>query len=146
MFENSSANEKGEGDDRSAPYSYTEVFYKQFPYYLSIGMTEAQYWDADSTLVKYYREAEVLRTEKRNQEMWLQGLYVYDALSRLVPVLHAFAKKGTKAKPYLDKPYPVTKPEIEAAKKDKEKANAEKAKRYMQQLMAKSEIYYEERK
>lgn len=109
-------------------------------------MSEAQYWDADSTLVKYYREAEVLRTEKRNQEMWLQGLYVYDAVSRLVPVLHAFAKKGTKAKAYPDKPYPVTKPEIEAAKKDKEKANAEKAKRYMQQLMAKSEIYYEERK
>lgn len=34
--------------------------------------------------------------------MWLQGMYIYDAISRLSPILRAFAKKGTKAQPYAD--------------------------------------------
>lgn len=92
-----SADEGSERENRFAsPFPYTEIFYKKFPYYLSIGMTEEQYWDRDSTLVKYYREAEELRQEKFNQEAWLQGMYVYDALARIAPILHAFAKKGTK--------------------------------------------------
>lgn len=38
-------------------------------------------------------------------DAWLQGMYVYDALLRASPLLHAFAKKGTKPKPYPTKPY-----------------------------------------
>lgn len=127
-------------------FSYSEIFFKQFPYYLSIGMTEEQYWDRDSTLVIYYREAEKIRNERVNQEMWLQGAYIYDAISRLSPILHAFAKKGTKAKPYVDEPYPISKQAEEKAEEHKEKAKTEKGLRYMQQLMAKSEMYFEERK
>ena len=86
----------------NSPFPYTEAFYQQFPYYLSIGMTAEQYWDDDATLAYYYRKAEELRKERRNEEFWLQGMYVYDAISRLTPVLHAFAKKGTKPQPYVE--------------------------------------------
>lgn len=146
LFSNQSATDEGERDNRSALFSYSDIFYKHFPYYLSIGMTEEQYWDRDSTLVRYYREAEKLRHERANQDMWLQGMYIYDAISRLSPILHAFAKKGTKAKPYPDAPYPINKRTEEQAEKHKEKVKSEKGLRYMQQLMAQSERYFEERK
>ena len=85
----------------ASPSPYSDIFYKKFPYYLSIGMTEEQYWDKDCCLVKFYRKSEELRKERVNQEAWLQGMYIYDALLRVAPVLHAFAKKGTKPQPYV---------------------------------------------
>ena len=146
LFADESESKGSERENRSAPLAYSEIFYKQFPYYLSIGMTEEQYWDKDSTLVKYYREAEQLRHERANQDMWLQGMYIYDAISRLSPILHAFAKKGTKAKPYPDEPYPINKRLEKQAEVNKEKAISQNGLRYMQQLMAQSELYFEGRK
>ena len=98
-----------EGGRQGSPslFTYTEKFYELFPYYLAIGMTPEQYWDGDCTLTKYYLKAEEIRTEKRNQELWLQGMYVYEAICDASPVLHAFAKKGTKPIPYSAKPYPL---------------------------------------
>ena len=81
-------------------------------------MSYDQYWHGDPKIAKYYREAEKIRLEKRNQELWLQGLYVYEAISRLTPIPVGFAKKGSKPKPYLEEPYPLTK-EVKEAKEDK---------------------------
>ena len=114
---------------------YTDVFIKRCPYYLSIGMTEEQYWDKDCLLTKYYREAEEIRIEKANQMAWLQGMYIYDALARISPILRAFSKKGTKAQPYPEEPYPIGKKSAEDSKNKKEKENYDKAKRYMEAYM-----------
>lgn len=67
-------------------------------------MTPEEYWDGDVWLVRYYREAEKLRQKRDNVLAWLQGMYVYDAIGRMAPVLHAFAKKGTKPQPYPTRP------------------------------------------
>lgn len=134
-----SVDEGSERENRSAsPFPYTEIFNDKFPYYLSIGMTEEQYWDRDSCLVKYYRQAEELRRERVNQELWLQGMYFYDALARISPILHAFAKKGTKAQPYVEEAYPINKKKMEDVKVKKEKAKSEKGVRYMQAYMVKN--------
>lgn len=112
------------------PPSMTEIFYEHFPFYLAIGMTEEQYWHGDCTLVKYYRKADEIRKERKNAELHLQGMYFYDALVCVSPLLHAFAKKGTKAHPYPDRPYPLTEKEQEALKREKrekEKAKAREA-------------------
>ena len=98
-------------------------------------MTEEQYWDKDCLLTKYYREAEELRTEKANQMAWLQGMYIYDALARISPILRAFSKKGTKAQPYPEEPYPIGRKSVEDSKNKKEKENYDKAKRYMEAYM-----------
>lgn len=95
-------------------------------------MTEGQYWDGDAGLVKYYREAEEIRKERANREAWLQGMYVYDAIARLTPIMHAFAKKGAKAEPYVPEPYPLNEREKKQAETEKEKRTAEAAQRYMQ--------------
>ncbi len=112
----------------SAPLpTYTELFYEHFPFYLSIGMTYDQYWNDDCELVVYYRKANELKNARKNQELWLQGMYIYEALCCVSPVLHAFAKKGTKPHPYRDKPYPISAEEIKEHKEAMEKAKRKKA-------------------
>ena len=121
----------------SAPsFTYTEKFYELFPYYLSIGMTAEQYWEGDPTLTRYYRKADEIRKERRNEELWLQGMYIYEALCDVSPVLHAFAKKGTKPQPYSERPYAITKEQHERIEEEKERKIAEKGKKFMEALMA----------
>ena len=98
-------------------------------------MTYEQYWDGDCTLVKYYRQAEELRNERRNQELWLQGMYIYEALCDVSPVLHAFAKKGTKPNPYSSRPYAISEKQIREEREERERKLAEKGKRFMEALM-----------
>ena len=132
------SSESADGGGRSAPFSnsYTTVFYDQFPYYLSIGMTPEQYWDGDPMLAKYYRKADEIRQKRRNEELWLQGMYIYEALCDVAPVVHAFAKKGSKPVPYPDHPYALTVHDRENEKKIKEQRDREKARRYMEAKMA----------
>lgn len=108
-----------------APPSCTDQFYNAFPYYLSIGMTAREYWHGDSMLPKYYRKAHKMRLEHENYNAWLQGAYVYDAISAVSPVLHAFAKKGTKPVPYLKEPY-GTKNHVEKTASNSAEAGAAK--------------------
>ena len=125
-----------ESGQKSSPssFTYTEKFYELFPYYLSIGMTPEQYWDGDSTLVKYYRKAEEMRNEKRNQELWLQGMYIYEAICDVAPILHAFAKRGTKPTPYSAKPYPLNNKQIERDEEEKQRKLTEKGKKFMEAM------------
>ena len=120
----------------SSSFTYTDKFYELFPYYLSIGMTPEQYWEGDCTLVKYYRKAEELRNEKRNQELWLQGMYIYEAICDVSPILHAFAKKGTKPTPYSTKPYAITAKQVKRDEEEKQRKLAEKGKRFMEAMAA----------
>lgn len=53
----------------------------------------------------YYRQADSLSLNRKNFEMWLQGAYFYEALCCVSPILHAFAKGGTKPNDYSTHPY-----------------------------------------
>ena len=130
-----SATEGSEHNSSLPNFTYTERFCEMFPYYLSIGMTYEQYWDGDCTLVKYYRKAEELRNEKRNQELWLQGMYVYEAICDVSPILHAFAKKGAKPHPYPTKPYAISEKQVRQEREEKERKLIEKGKKFMEAMM-----------
>lgn len=137
-----------EGDERwnrSFPFCYEKVFYEQFPYYLSIGMTAEQYWDEDSTLTIYYRKAEEIRKERSNYELWLQGMYMYDALARVSPLFRSFGKQGTKAMSYVDKPYPINERMVAEAKAEQEKKEFLKAQASMEQMMVQWNMRFAER-
>ena len=125
------------GEHNGSPpiFTYTERFYEQFPYYLSIGMTAEQYWDADPALAKYYRRADEMRLERKNQELWLQGMYIYEAICDASPILHSFAKKGTKPHPYTDKPYSLTDKQRKQETINKEKVVHDKGKKFMEAFM-----------
>lgn len=86
-------------------------------------------------MVKSYRKADEIRLERKNQELWLQGMYIYEAICDASPILRAFAKKGTKPNPYSDKPYPITAKQYERNKEDKEKAVFDKGKTFMEAFM-----------
>lgn len=127
---------EGSEQQSSLPFfTYTEKFREQFPYYLSIGMTPEQYWDGDPEWAKFFREAYEIKLERRNQELWLQGMYIYEAICDASPILHSFAKKGTKPHPYADKPYPLTDKQRKQDNVSKEKAVAEKGKKFMEAFM-----------
>ena len=99
-----------EGDKVGGPSTqktYSEIFDETFPYYLSIGMSYDLYWHGEPFLVKAYREADEMRTDRMNYERWLQGLYVYQAIGALQPILNPFSKKH-KADEYIKEPIAIT--------------------------------------
>ena len=141
-----SVTEGSELNKTRSPFStYTEQFYEVFPYYLSIGMTYEQFWDGDPMLAKYYRQAEEIRTDRRNQELWLQGMYIYEALCDVAPLHHAFAKRGVKANPYSERPYAITEKQRVREAEEKERLNALKAKRFMEALMSSTNAKFKEK-
>ena len=126
----------GGGDNLKAATSYREIFEDAFPHYLYMGMTPEQFWEGDSNLVVAYRKAFEMKQDADNFNLWLQGKYVYDAISCLIPIMHPFAKKGTKAEPYLDKPYPLKEGNTENKPEDKNiKQGKVKALEWMQERM-----------
>lgn len=104
--------------------------------YMVMGMTPDEYWNGDPALLKAYRKADELKRERRNEELWLQGMYIYEAIGDLAPILHAFAKKGAQAKPYTEHPYPVTNRLRAEAEKMRIKREYDQQKLNFQNLMA----------
>lgn len=118
--------------------SHTEIFESACPYYLALGMTPEQYWKGEPSLARWYRESFRIKQEMRNEELWLQGMYFYDALCDASPLLHAFAKKGTKAAPYPKEPYDLGLGNKQTKKQkqvDKDRKLADEAKMRMENLM-----------
>ena len=114
--------------------SYTECFEEVFPWYLSIGVTSQEFWDDDPYLVVYYRKAHLLRVEKRNQELWMQGLYIYKAVDTAVyNNMRIFSKHKPKAQKYLEQPIRIT-PMSEAEKKAEEQRNVQKVVDYLEKM------------
>lgn len=95
---------------------------------MSIGMTYDEFWCGDVSMVRAYRKAQELRDRRRNQELWLQGMYVYEAICDVAPILHAFAKKGTKPEPYAKEPYPITEGEVREREEREERIRQERIK------------------
>lgn len=86
-------------------------------------MTYDQYWNDDPCLTKYYMKAHKLQIEQRNQELWLQGLYIYDAFG--VVIANAFSSKGSKKQTYIEKPIELFK---KSGIEEEASASAEKEK------------------
>lgn len=97
--------ESGEKRSRVEYVSLTQLFEEQCPIYMSYGMTYDEYWYESPYRAKFYREAKKIQVKQRDEELWMQGVYIYDALCCVSPILHAFSKSGTKPLPYPDKPY-----------------------------------------
>lgn len=89
-----------------------------FAYALSIGMTYELYWFDDPYLINAYIKAEKIRQKKMNNELWLNGAYIYQAIGALTPVLNPFSKEH-RAKPYLKQPIPLTQEDVEEQEREK---------------------------
>ena len=119
------------------PKTNTEVFEESFPFYLAIGMSLAEYWEGDPKLAQYYRKAYCIKQEQLNNNAWLQGLYIYDAVSTaLHNALRGMGKNPPPTKNYAKEPYNLFKkeksPEEKAIEVEQEQ---EKAAIWMEQFV-----------
>ena len=98
-------------------------------------MTYEQFWEQDCELVRYYRKAAQIRQDLKNQDAWLQGTYIYEALIDAAPVFRSLTKKGTKPIPYRTEPYDLFAKNDKGRRKQVQQKQDEKAKAYMEAFM-----------
>lgn len=116
-----------EEPEPSESISLSKIFEDACPYYMSIGMTPEQYWCGEPALAVWYRESFRIKKERRNWEMWLQGMYIYDAICDASPILRPFAnKKGTRAVPYPSEPYDLGLAKSPEEKREKQNSEDKK--------------------
>ena len=93
-------------------------------------------------MVIAYRKAAEIRNQRKNQELWLQGMYIYEALCDVAPVMRAFVKKGTKPGKYPEEPYPLTAKEREEVIDEKAKKAYEKGLKRMEAMKAAMDVKF----
>ena len=57
------------------------IFDESLPYYLAIGMPYELYWDGRPELAISYRQADILKQKRSNNDAWLQGVYFMYAVA-----------------------------------------------------------------
>lgn len=92
--------------------SYHEIAENLCPDYMAMGMTYDEYWNGDPEMVTFFRKASELKRKDKNYELWLQGLYIYEALGNISPLFHDWIK-DPKPIPYPKEPFPLTKEDKE---------------------------------
>ncbi len=110
----------------ATPFSFTKIYHEALPYYITIGMPTDEFWNGEPELVKVYAEAYELKRRRDAEDMWMQGVYFYEALIRVAPLLNGFVK-NPKAEPYTPEPYPITPKSLEeyTRRKDEERKQRE---------------------
>lgn len=140
-----------EGNEGLTSRTYSDVFKQLCPYYMSIGMSYDDFWNGDVSMVGAYRAADELRLKQRNYELWLQGMYMYEALCDASPLFRFSMKSGTiKPEPYVKEPYPITPGEAReleerTAKAEEERLKAEFA-RFAEQIAKRKKMSPETQK
>ena len=96
--------------DLDAPHSEFGKFLDlACPYYLMYGMSWDEFWYSSLDRLEFYWQKHQFDVESRNQEMWLQGLYIRMAVASCMDSKHA---------KYPDKPQRIT--ELTDAEQDAE--------------------------
>ena len=114
----------GESEITSPPKTFTEFFEEVFPAYLAMGMTWTQFWIDEPELAIAYRKAEAIKKRRKNEELWLEGIYMAEAISATVGNMFS---KGQKH-PYPSEPFPITAAEQQERRERAEKARMERMK------------------
>lgn len=86
----------------SKKQTYSDALDEVCAYYMAIGVSCDEFWHGDYTRLEHYQKAHETKNEMRNQEMWMQGLYIFDAVS--IAMSNALRKSG-KPESYIKKPY-----------------------------------------
>lgn len=94
-----------------------------------MGMTYDQFWNEDVELVKFYRDAFLLKQQLKEQDMWIQGAYFCEAIAS------CFADKKNPFH-YPDEPHGYFEKRKQTHKRlDQEQRSDNKAKAVMEMFM-----------
>lgn len=104
---------------------------------MAIGMSFAEYWEGDPKLAQYYRKAYLIKQEEINNNAWLQGMYIYDAVSTaLHNALRGMGKSKPPIRDYASKPYEFkNKVKTKAEKEQEVKIEQQKAATWMENFV-----------
>ena len=97
---------------------------------MSIGMTYEQFWYGTPFLAKMFEKAHLIKRKRENYMLWLQGVYIYDALNSSLS--YALGSKNSKHIDYPKKPYDV----FEKTKEEKELEKEEAKQKIIAELMS----------
>ena len=92
--------------------------------YMAMGMSYTEFWVDEPELAAAYRKADQIRRRRRNEELWLEGIYMAEALNSTVGNMFS---KGAKHQ-YPSEPFPITEAEQEERREREQKARMERVK------------------
>lgn len=117
--------------------SYHEICENLCPDYMAMGMTWDEYWYGNPWMAKAFRQAHRMKRDIKNYELWLQGVYVYEAILDASPVFHPLAK-DPKPIPYPSEPFALDKKEREVREQKEQeeldKRNQETVKAWVERV------------
>lgn len=109
----------------------SDVFDHLCPTYMAYGMTWEQYWYGDPWMVRAFQDAYLLKRRIKNEELWLEGLYIYRAVYAVIA--SAF---GNRSEKYVSTPFDFL-PKTKAEKEQEEFEKKQKVIRYLDSLARK---------
>lgn len=71
-----------------------------------MGIGAKEFWNLNIRTLRPYLMAEDIKREQQNYFLWLQGVYIYDAVGTVVG--NALSKKGAKKHEYVKEPIRIT--------------------------------------
>lgn len=93
---------------------------------MAIGMSYDEFWNQDVSIARVYLKADEIRRRRQNEALWLQGLYVRDALC--CSVVNMFSDKNAQKFEYPAEPYPITEQQIREREEQKRRQMVERIK------------------
>lgn len=93
---------------------------------MTLGMTYDEFWNQNVDMARAYRTADEMKRKRQNEILWMQGLYVRDALICTVGNMFS-GKSGTKHE-YPNEPYAITELEIREREEREAKIREERIK------------------
>lgn len=134
-------------EPKRVEHTFHQEFERLCPFYISIGMTYNQFWYENVELTRIYLEAYRLKQKREAEEskwkIWEQGLYIYEALCDVSPILRAFSK-ARKPLPYPSKPYGIEEFDEKKKRKRKNKKKEEELEKKKEELnLARTQIFFQ---
>ena len=122
------------GGNKPPPRQLTWVEYanEQCPYYMAMGVTYDQYWNGDYSALKDYKKAYEIKRELDNENFWLQGMYVYEAVETAI----MRCINGKRNAKYPEEPYYLNTELSKKRKLAKQELDEMKSYDYMMTFMA----------
>jgi len=99
------------------------------PTYMVYGMTYDQFWYGDPWMVKAFEDAYMLNRRVKNEELWLEGLYIYRAVRSVIA--SAFSNRQEK---YITSPLDFL-PKTKAEKQREEYEKKQKLINYLDSIV-----------
>ena len=108
--------------------SYTEYFIEACPIFMSYGMSYDEFWYDDLFKARFYLLAHKQKLKEKDEEFYELGMYIYELLLRVAPILRPFSK--AEPLPYMEEPYYMrqekeVEKELTEEQKDVEKLKAQ---------------------